>query len=87
MTGESLPVDKSPGDDVFCGTINRFGSIDITSEKVGGDSSLQKLIHMMQEAEKKQAPMQRIADRGGKLAGAGRAHDCSRGPTLGRAIL
>src|SRR5699024_4480418 len=37
MTGESLPVDKSPGDDVFCGTINRFGSIDITSEKVGGD--------------------------------------------------
>ena len=63
MTGESLPVDKSPGDDVFCGTINRFGSIDITSEKVGGDSSLQKLIHMMQEAEKKQAPMQRIADR------------------------
>ena len=63
MTGESLPVDKSPGDDVFCGTINRFGSIDITSEKVGGDSSLQKLIHMMQEAEKKQAPMQGIADR------------------------
>ena len=63
MTGESLPVDKSPGDDVFCGTINRFGSIDITSEKVGADSSLQKLIHMMQEAEKKQAPMQRIADR------------------------
>lgn len=63
MTGESLPVDKGIGDEVFCGTINRFGSIDITATKVGEDSSLQKLIRMVQEAENKQAPMQRIADR------------------------
>ena len=63
MTGESLPVDKTVGDDVFCGTINRFGSIDITATKVGEDSSLQKLIRMVQDAENKQAPMQRIADR------------------------
>ena len=63
MTGESLPVDKSVGEEVFCGTINRFGFIDISATKVGENSSLQKLIRMVQDAENKQAPMQRIADR------------------------
>ena len=63
MTGESLPVDKGVGEEVFCGTINRFGSIDIAATKVGENSSLQKLIRMVQDAENKQAPMQRIADR------------------------
>ncbi len=63
MTGESLPVDKTVGDGVFCGTINRFGAIDITATQVGEDSSLQKLIRMVEDAENKQAPMQRIADR------------------------
>ena len=63
MTGESLPVDKGLGDTVFCGTINRFGAIDIAATKVGEDSSLQKLIRMVKEAENKQAPMQRIADK------------------------
>lgn len=63
MTGESLPVDKHVGDSVFCGTVNRFGSMDIRATKVGQDSSLQTLIRMVREAEKKQAPMQRIADR------------------------
>lgn len=63
MTGESLPVDKAAGDTVFCGTINRFGAIDIRATKVGEDSSLQRLIRMVQEAEDKKAPMARIADR------------------------
>ncbi len=63
MTGESIPVDKTTGDSVFCGTINRFGSIDITATNVGENSSLQKLIRMVEEAEEKQAPMQRIADK------------------------
>lgn len=63
MTGESLPIDKAVGDEVFCGTINRFGAIDIMAAKVGEDSSLQKLICMVQEAENKKAPMARIADR------------------------
>lgn len=63
MTGESLPVDKRIGDEVFCGTINRFGAIDMKATKVGEDSSLQKLIRMVQDAEDNQAPMQRIADR------------------------
>lgn len=63
MTGESLPVDKVCGDEVFCGTINRFGAIDIEATKVGEDSSLQKLIRLVREAEEKKAPMAKIADR------------------------
>jgi len=63
ITGESLPVDKGIGDSVFCGTINHFGSIDIQATKVGEDSSLQKLIRMVQEAENNKAPMQRMADK------------------------
>ena len=63
MTGESLPVDKAVGDEVFSGTQNRFGSIDITATKVGEDSSLQKLIRMVEDADKNQAPTQRIADK------------------------
>ncbi len=62
MTGEALPVDKSVGDEVFCGTINRFGAIDMRATKVGEDASLQKMIRMVEDAEEKQAPMQRIAD-------------------------
>ncbi len=62
MTGESLPVDKTVDDVVFCGTINCFGAIDIRATKVGKDSSLQKLIRMVQEAEDRKAPMARIAD-------------------------
>ena len=63
MTGESLPVDKAVGDEVFSGTQNRFGSIDIRATKVGEDSSLQKLIRMVEDADKNQAPTQRIADK------------------------
>ncbi len=63
ITGESLPIDKETGDSVFCGTINRFGSIDIQATKVGEDSSLQKLIRMVQEAENNKAPMQRTVDK------------------------
>lgn len=63
MTGESLPVDKAPGENVYCGTINRFGAIDIRATKVGEDSSLKRLIRMVQDVENKKAPMARIADR------------------------
>ncbi len=63
MTGESLPVDKTVGDEVFCGTINCFGAMDIRAKSVAEDSSLQKLIHMVKEAENKKAPMQRIVDK------------------------
>ena len=63
ITGESLPVDKAIDDSVFCGTINRFGSVDIRAKEVGEDSSLQKLIRMVKDAENNQAPMQRIVDK------------------------
>ena len=63
ITGESLPVDMAAGDNVFCGTINRFGSIDVRATKVGEDSSLQKLIRLVKEAENNKAPMQRIVDK------------------------
>ncbi|MFT4300514.1 MAG: cation-translocating P-type ATPase [Desulfovibrio sp.] len=63
MTGEFLPVDKMVGDGVFSGTINRFGAIDIEATKIGEDSSLQKLVSMVQEAENSKAPMQRIVDK------------------------
>ncbi|MBR0090884.1 MAG: cation-translocating P-type ATPase [Lachnospiraceae bacterium] len=67
MTGESLPVDKTKGDDVFCGTLNRDGAIDIRAVRVGADSSLQTLIRMVREAEEKKAPTQRIADKWASL--------------------
>lgn len=63
ITGESLPVDKAEGDEVFCGTVNAYGVIEIEAGKVGEDSSLQKLIRLVQEAEEKKAPMQRLADK------------------------
>ena len=63
ITGESIPVDKAAGDEVFCGTINRFGVIEIKATKVGEDSSLQRLIRMVKEAENNKAPIQRTADK------------------------
>ena len=63
VTGESLPVDKGPGDGVYCGTINRFGAVEIETTSAGDDSSLQKLIRLVQEADRKKAPIQRLADR------------------------
>jgi len=63
MTGESLPVDKTVGDSVFSGTVNRFGAVDVRASRVGSDSSISKLIRMVKEAEEKKAPMQRSADK------------------------
>ena len=63
MTGESLPVDKGVGDGVFCGTLNCFGAIDREVHREGEDTSLRQMIRLLQEAENRQAPMQRIADR------------------------
>ena len=62
-TGESLPVDKSVGDEVFCGTINRFGAMDVRATRVGENSSFQSLVRLIREAENKKAPLQRIMDK------------------------
>lgn len=62
LTGESLPVDKTVGDEVFCGSMNCFGSIDIVAKDVE-NSSLQKFIDLVEKAEKEQTPMQTVIDR------------------------
>ncbi len=63
LTGESLPVDKSAGDEVYCGTVNRFGSFDLTAVNVGEDSSLRRMARLVQEAEENKAPTARIVDK------------------------
>lgn len=63
ITGESLPIDKSNGDEVFCGTLNMYGVLEIKTTSLGKNSSLQKLIDLVKQADEKQAPSQRIADK------------------------
>ncbi len=63
MTGESLPVDKVEGDVVFAGTINRFGAVDIRVSKSFENSSLQKMIKLVEDAENNKAPTQKIVDK------------------------
>lgn len=63
LTGESLPVDRFEGDAVFGGTINRFGSFTMRATRVGEDSSLARMIQLVQSAEQKKAKIERIADR------------------------
>ena len=63
MTGESLPVDKKPGDFVYCGTVNCFGAMDLEATAEGEESSLQKMIRMVEDADRNKAPIQRIADK------------------------
>lgn len=63
LTGESLPVDKFIGDEVFSGTINLYGVIDIEATTSGKGTSIEKLIEMVKSAEREKAPTQRIVDK------------------------
>lgn len=63
MTGESLPVDKSVGDEVSSGTVNQFGSFEMRAVKVGEDSSIQRMIRLVQSADAGKAKIVGIADR------------------------
>ncbi|MDQ7092582.1 cation-translocating P-type ATPase [Desulfosporosinus sp. PR] len=63
MTGESLPVDKSEGDEVYSGTVNQFGTFDMVAQKVGEDSSLQRMIQLVESADAGKAKIVGIADR------------------------
>ncbi len=63
MTGESLPVDKGAGDSVSSGTVNQFGSFDMEATKVGEDSSIQRMIRLVQSADAGKAKIVGIADR------------------------
>lgn len=63
MTGESLPVDKTAGDEVASGTVNQFGSFTMKATKVGEDSSIQRMIRLVQSADAGKAKIVGIADR------------------------
>jgi heavy metal translocating P-type ATPase len=63
MTGESLPVDKGEGDEVFSGTVNQFGTFEMMAQKVGEDSSLQRMIRLVESADAGKAKIVRTADR------------------------
>lgn len=63
MTGESLPVDKTVGDEVSSGTVNQFGSFDMKATKVGEDSSIQRMIRLVQSADAGKAKIVGLADR------------------------
>ncbi len=63
MTGESMPVDKSAGDSVASGTVNQFGSIDLRAGRVGEDSSIQRMIRLVQTADAGKAKIVGLADR------------------------
>ncbi|MBQ4132737.1 MAG: cation-translocating P-type ATPase, partial [Desulfovibrionaceae bacterium] len=63
LTGESLPADKDPGDEVFSGTVNYLGAFDMQALKVGEDSSLQRMIRLVESANASRTPIVRIMDR------------------------
>ena len=63
MTGESLPVDKSAGDDVSSGTVNQYGAFEMRAAKVGEDSSIQRMIRLVQSADAGKAKIVGLADR------------------------
>ena len=63
MTGESLPVDKTAGDEVSSGTVNQFGAFDMKASRVGDDSSIQRMIRLVQSADSGKAKIVGIADR------------------------
>lgn len=63
MTGESLPVEKKVGDEVFAGTINGHGCLDICATRPGQDTTLQQLIRLVHEADARKAPLQKTVDK------------------------
>ena len=63
ITGESLPVDKGPGDEVLAGTINGRGSLDLEVIRVGRDTRLARIIHLVEAAQARRAPVQSFIDR------------------------
>ncbi|TYL37386.1 heavy metal translocating P-type ATPase [Natronococcus pandeyae] len=63
LTGESVPVAKAPGDEVFSGTINETGSLEVRVTREATESAISRLITMVEEAQEKRAPTQQLIDR------------------------
>lgn len=63
MTGESIPVDKTAGDEISSGTVNQFGAFEMKATKVGEDSSIQRMIRLVQSADAGKAKIVGLADR------------------------
>ncbi len=67
MTGESIPVTKGVGDEVYQGTVNQQGAVEVEAVGAGDDSSLKKMVRLVREAEEKKAPIVRLADRWARI--------------------
>lgn len=63
LTGESLPIDRGPGDPVFTGTINQFGVIEVAAEKVGDETTFGQVLRLVAKARRKRAKLEKTADR------------------------
>jgi Cu+-exporting ATPase len=63
LTGESIPVEKNKGDEVYMGTLNKHGSFRFKATKIGAGTTLSRIIKLVEDAQAKKAPIQRFADR------------------------
>ena len=63
ITGEAMPVEKTPGDVVYAGTINQSGALEIGAQKLGRDTTFGRIVEAVERAEKSRAPIQKTADR------------------------
>ena len=63
LTGEPVPVEVGPGDEVIGATVNTNGHLVVEATRVGGDTALAQIVRLVEEAQGSQAPVQRLADR------------------------